>query len=135
MNRRASLTNLQLAAFCAVVVVPAVGIGQQQPSVDRTPQNTVEIDTMYVSKGSAKFGEYNGLNRQGWYLSGNVDVQGGDAYASNKSGGTTRWEVTGNNLGLSNQSANVTVSNQGSWTIGAGYDELTQNVSNGNNKR
>jgi hypothetical protein len=64
-----------------------------------------------------------------------VDVQGGDAYTRNQSGGTTRWEVTGNNLGLSNQSANVTVSNQGSWTIGAGYDELTQNVSNGNNKR
>ena len=133
-NRHAHATTLNLAVLCTVVVVPAIGFGQSG-SVTQSPQNFIELDSLYVSAGSAKFGEYNGLNTQGWYLNSNLNVQGGDAFTDNQSGGTTRWAVTGNNLGLSDRSASAVVSDQGSWNIGVGYDQLTHNVSNGNKKR
>ncbi len=133
-TRRTPVTITSLAVLCAAVMVPAVGQGQPG-SVTKSPQNFIEVDTLYVSTGSAKFGEYNGLDRQGWYLNSSLNIQGGDAFTDNQAGGTTRWAVTGNNLGLSDRSASAVVSDQGGWSIGFGYDQLTQNVSIGNKKR
>ncbi|MEI8403207.1 MAG: hypothetical protein WCG12_20580, partial [Alcaligenaceae bacterium] len=44
------------------------------------PKNTVDFQAIYVNQGSAKFGEYNGLDRSGMYINGNLGLKGGDAY-------------------------------------------------------
>ncbi len=44
------------------------------------PTNSVEVGVTDVSSDSAKFGEYNGLNKKGASLIGNFKAQGGDAF-------------------------------------------------------
>ena len=95
------------------------------------PTSSVTVEEIYVSQGSQKFGEYNGLNKQGGYLNGNLNIKGGDGYKKNEDGDTSRWSVTGNDLGLTTRSANIGSSNQGSWNVGLGYDELTNNLAPG----
>lgn len=95
------------------------------------PTSTVEVEAISVSINSQKFGEYNGLNKQGVIPNGNLNIRGGDAYKDNANGGTQRWSIQGTDLGLSDRSANIGYSDQGNWNVGAGYDELTHNVSSG----
>ena len=95
------------------------------------PTSSVTVEEIYVSQGSQKFGEYNGLNKQGGYANGNLDVRGGDAYKKNAEGDTSRWSVTGTNLGLSNRSASAAYSDQGNWSVGVGYDALQHNLAPG----
>ena len=95
------------------------------------PTSTVEVEAISVSTSSQKFGEYNGLNKQGVVPNGNLNVRGGDAYKDNANGGTQRWSIIGTDLGLSDRSASVGYSDQGNWGVGVGYDELTHNVSSG----
>src|SRR5476651_1361518 len=61
------------------------------------PTNRVEVGVGNVSESSAKFGEYNGLNKKGAYAIGNLDIRGG-AYGSATD--PTRWSITGTDLGL-----------------------------------
>ena len=95
------------------------------------PTSTVEVEEIYVSQGSQKFGEYNGLNKQGGYINGNINIRGGDAYKKNEEGATDRWIVNGTNLGLSDRSANIGYSDQGNWGVGVGYDQLQHNLAPG----
>ncbi len=95
------------------------------------PTSSVTVEEIYVSQGSQKFGEYNGLNKQGGYVNGNLNIRGGNAYKDNANGGTQRWNVTGTDLGLSDRSANIGFSDQGSWSVGIGYDALTHNLAPG----
>ncbi len=134
-NRRLLPRKLTLPAMCTAMLVTTICSGQQNLSVSSIPQNFIEIQQIYVSSGSAKFGEYNGLNQQGMYTSGNVSLQGGEATSVPTAGGTTSWSVDARNVGLSNGSASVNVGNQGDWKLGAGYDQLTQSIRNGIRKR
>ena len=93
------------------------------------PKSEVQVEVINVDTSSAKFGEYNGLNKQGPYVNGGLNVRGGSAYKDNESGGTYRWSVTGENLGLTSRSAGAGVSDQGSWSLGINYDELQHNTS------
>jgi len=93
------------------------------------PTSSVEVEAIGVNTSSAKFGEYNGLNKQGGYANGGLNIRGGDAYKGNQEGGTTRWSVIGTDLGLSDRSASAAISDQGSWNVGIGYDALTHNLS------
>jgi len=95
------------------------------------PQSTVEVEAISVSQSSQKFGEYNGLNKQGVVPNGNLNIRGGDAYKDNANGGTQRWNINGTNLGLSDRSANIGYSDQGNWGVSVGYDELTHNMTTG----
>lgn len=92
------------------------------------PTSSVEVEVINVSTGSQKFGEYNGLNKQGGYPNGNLNIRGGDAYKDNSNGGTQRWVIQGTDLGLSDRSANIGYSDQGNWGVSLGYDELTHNT-------
>ena len=95
------------------------------------PTSSVTVEEIYVSQGSQKFGEYNGLNKQGGYINGNINVRGGDGYKNNTNGDTSRWSIQGTDLGLSDRSASVGYSDQGNWNATIGYDELTHNLAPG----
>jgi MtrB/PioB family decaheme-associated outer membrane protein len=90
------------------------------------PSNAIEIGAVSVSSKSAKFGEYNGLNKSVIYGNLNFNVRGGDAYGDSQ--GTKRWSLLGTDLGLSSRSFSATVSDQGNWNVGINYDELTHNI-------
>jgi MtrB/PioB family decaheme-associated outer membrane protein len=93
-----------------------------------TPDNFVEAGVAATDKRSNKFGEYSGLNKNDAYAVGNFSVKGGD-YGSET--GTTRWSVTGSNLGLTSRELGASFSNQGLWNVGVGYDELRHNTTDG----
>ena len=94
------------------------------------PQSTVQVEVIGVDNQSAKFGEYNGLygHPSGAYPNGALSIRGGGAYTGNEQGETTRWGVTGENLGLTSRSAGASISNQGSWNFGVNYDQLQHNI-------
>ena len=84
------------AALAAMVCVPAARAADDAVLDLTLPKSVVEVGAGYVSDGSFKFGEYNGLQKKGAFAIGNIDVRGG-AYGSDTD--PTRWRITGTNLG------------------------------------
>ena len=124
------LSALTMAAM-SVFSVASVRADEEEAAALKYPASTVEVEEIYVSAGSQKFGEYNGLNKQGGYLNGNINVRGGGAYKKNEEGDTSRWSIIGTNLGLTDRSASVGYSDQGDWGAKLGYDELQHNLAPG----
>ncbi len=93
----------------------------------KVPVNSVELGAIGVSRDSAKFGEYTGLNKSGGYVLGDFSIRGGDAYGDGN--GTGRWALTGSDLGLTSRSVGATVAEQGQWNFGFSYDALTHYTS------
>lgn len=91
-----------------------------------TPTNTIEMGGIYTTKDSAKFGEYNGLNKKGVDLNGNLSLKGGDGYGQGT--GTQTWTVTGTDLGTTSREIGATMSDQGKWKVGIDYDQLQHNI-------
>ena len=131
---RASVVAVQgaLALFAAVAQAqtPAqpAALDFNDPAVRELtqPVNTIETGLIYVDQSSAKFGEYNGLQREG--LKGNLgfDLRGGGAYAP-ASGSNERWRLTGRNLGLEVREIDGEYARQGEFRFGVSYDELLRN--------
>lgn len=113
-------------ALVAMFATPVLADDQQAAAL-KAPTNFVEFGASNTSSGSAKFGEYTGLNKSGVYGIGNFSVRGGDAYGG--SDGTRRWAVTGTDLGLTSRAVGATIGDQGRWNLGIGYDELRHNIS------
>ncbi len=90
------------------------------------PNNLVEIGGLWVSDSSARFGEYNGLDKSGGYVNLNLDVRGG-GYGSDTD--ATRWKVAGTDLGLDTRSLAAEYRDQGKFKVNLGYDELQRNRS------
>ncbi|MDD5248700.1 MAG: MtrB/PioB family decaheme-associated outer membrane protein [Rhodocyclaceae bacterium] len=126
-----AMTLAVQGALVAMCAVPLGAYAQDAASDEVTaltqPTNFVQIGAGDVSKSSAKFGEYNGLDKNGGYVVGDFSVKGGDAYGQGT--GTRRWGVTGTDLGTTSRNLSGSVSDQGSWSIGAGYDQLRHNIS------
>ena len=124
------LTLAVQAALTAMFALPLMAHAADAAGDEVTalthPTNSVEIGVGNVSEKSAKFGQYNGLNDSGVYGIGNFDIRGGNGYDA--TGGTTRWEINGNDLGTTSRSFNGAVSNQGQWNLNLGYDELRHNI-------
>jgi MtrB/PioB family decaheme-associated outer membrane protein len=117
-----------LAAMCAMPMTAfAADPSEAEIAAIRRPTNYIEAGVENVSKASAKFGEYNGLNKSGTEFIGNFSVRGGDAYEGGN--GTLRWGVTGTDIGTTSREFGATVGNQGRWTLGFGHDELRHNIS------
>ena len=131
--------NIKVSALCIAVqgalaalsVMPAVAYAadpsEAEIAVIRRPTNFVEVGIENVSQKSAKFGEYNGLNKSGGEFVGNFSVRGGDAYEGGN--GTLRWGVTGTDIGTTSREFGANVGNQGRWNLSIGYDELRHNIS------
>ena len=113
-------------AVMSMVAMPA--FADSDPAVDALtkPRSSVEVGVGYVDKSSYKFGEYNGLGKDGVYGDVNLDVRGGGAWDSDDA---TRWSVTGTNLGLENRNISAEYGQQGKFRINFGYDELRRNRS------
>jgi len=131
--KNATKFNLRLSAI-SVGVIALFGAGSAMADEGEMkaltqPTSSVQVEAISVDGSSAKFGEYNGLNRGGGYVNGALNVRGGTAYTGNEQGDTTRWAITGDNLGLTSRSAGASISDQGSWSLGVGFDQLQHNTS------
>ena len=84
----------------------------------------VEVGVGNVDKSSAKFGEYNGLDKSGAYGIANIQL-----YGAGPDDSAYRWMLLGNNLSLDNRSIQGEAGAQGKWRITFGYDGLTRNYS------
>ncbi len=117
-------------ALLAMLAVPMVAFAEDYDVATLThPTNSIEIGAEYIPTDSAKFGEYNGLNKSGADLIGNFSVRGGDAYdAFNGGNGINRWAIMGADLGTTSRTLSGNVSNQGKWSFGINYDELRHNI-------
>lgn len=128
----APLTLAVRGALLAMFALPTVALAVDDEVEVRTltqPTNSVELGVENVSKASAKFGEYNGLDKSGASLIGNFSVRGGDAYQAYKGGeGTTRWEAQGTDLGTNSRELSGSVSNQEKWNLGISIDQLRHNI-------
>jgi MtrB/PioB family decaheme-associated outer membrane protein len=122
-------TAAQKAAEKAVADEAAAEEGEGDVKALTCPTNYVEIGAMNVSKAATKFGEYTGLDSSGIYGIGNFDVRGGNAYC--QSGGDTRWQASGNDLGTTSRSVGVNVSAQGRWNFGYDFDQLRHYTTTG----
>ena len=117
---------LALAVQSALLAMCAVSAyADDEVAALTNPTNTLELGAANTSQKSAKFGEYNGLNKSGGTVVGNFSVRGGDYGDSN---GTKRWAISGTDLGTTSRALGVSVDNQGSWSFGIGYDELQHNL-------
>jgi MtrB/PioB family decaheme-associated outer membrane protein len=128
--RRAIATAVR-CALIAMAAAPAYAADDEKtvdPAVAELtqPHSAVEAGAGYVSKDSYKFGEYNGLNRQGLYGILDLDVRGGGRYDSTD---TTRWRILGTDLGLDSRSLLLDYGRQGSFRLNLGYDEIRRNRS------
>lgn len=133
-NQEMKVSVLALAvqgALAAMFALPlsahAANAVDDEAAALKRPTNSVEIGVANVSKDSAKFGEYNGLNKSGAEFVGNVSVRGGDAYDGGD--GTLRWGISGTDLGTTSREFGATVGNQGRWSLSIGQDELRHNIS------
>ena len=124
------LTLAVRGALMVLLAMPLTSYAEDEEVAALThPTSSAEIGAEYVSRDSAKFGEYNGLNKKGADLIGNFNVRGGDAYNSHDGGdGTHRWEFKGADLGTTSRAVSGNLSNQGKWSFGIGYDELRHNT-------
>lgn len=127
---KASLLSVAvLGALAAMFAAPVMAADptEDEVAVIRRPTNFVEIGAENTGRSSAKFGEYNGLKKAGGDAIVNFSLKGGDAYQGGD--GVTRWSVSGTDLGTTSREATVSVSQQGKWSLGVGYDELRHNIS------
>jgi MtrB/PioB family decaheme-associated outer membrane protein len=128
-NPKVKVSALALAVqgiLLTMVAMPAHADDERAASL-KLPTNFVDISAVSVSRDSAKFGEYTGLNQEGGYVIGDFSIRGGDAYGGGDS--TSRWALTGSNLGLSSSDVSATFGDQGRWNFGIGYDQLTHYTS------
>jgi len=88
------------------------------------PTNLIEIGALYVDKSSAKFGEYNGLDKSGGYFIGNFRL-----YGTTNPDSAFRWRVQGTDLGLDTRSVIGDVGEQGRYRVTFGYDQIPRNYS------
>jgi MtrB/PioB family decaheme-associated outer membrane protein len=127
-----AVSKLTLAVRGALIVMLVLPLGAYAEDAEvaalTQPTNSVEVGVGDTTKDSAKFGEYNGLDKKGANLIGNFKVRGGDAYKSHDGGeGVNRWEFNGTDLGTTSRELGGTYSKQGQWDFGFKYDELRHN--------
>ncbi len=131
--RNADTLNWKVSAIALAVAslfITSAAFADDEEIKDLTqPKSSVQVEVINVDSASAKFGEYNGLNTLGPKANGALSIKGGSGYTNNEQGETTRWSVTGDNLGLTSRSAGANISDQGSWSFGVNYDQLQHNIS------
>ena len=91
-----------------------------------SPRSTVDVGAGYVSQGSYKFGQYNGLAREGGFAIGDLDLQGGGNYDSDS---IMRWSLQGNDLGLDTRNGEFDFREQGIFKFNLGHDDIRDNIS------
>ncbi len=130
-NEEMKVSILALAVWCTLLATVAIPLGayaaDNETDALTKPTNSVDFGALYSSQDSARFGQYNGLNKQGAYGLGGFDVRGGNGYDQSKDS-ALRWKLGGANLGTTSRSLDGSVSDQGKWKLNLGYDELQHNI-------
>lgn len=124
---RASTLAVQGALLVmSMAAMPA--FADEDPTFDELAhgKSSVEVGLTNVGKSSYKFGEYNGLGKEGVYGDVNLNLKGGGAWDSDNA---TRWNVSGSNLGLDTRNIQIEYGEQGKYRLNFGYDELQRNRS------
>lgn len=121
--------NAIALAVATALASMAARADEEEAAVLKKPTSTIELGVINTSGASDKFGEYNGLNKKGGNLLGNVTIRGGEAYDKLEEGGVSRWSLTGSDLGTNNHSLGANYSKQGEWNVGLSFDELTHQLS------
>ena len=130
---RASVIAVR-AALIAMAIVPVAYAADPAPpapaAVDPAvvaltqPTNSIEAGIGYVTQGSFKYGQFNGLFDQGPYGIFNFDIRDETPYDVNSA---TRWRIYGTNLGLDSRTVYGEGGQQGTFRVFAGYDQLRSN--------
>ena len=127
------MPNVNILAIAGLLLWSSGAAAQPAPQEPAPPapaarlaSGTVDIGAGDVSTGSFKAGEYNGLQKKGAFLIGNVDFRGGGAYDSDNA---YRWRVRGTDLGLHTRNITAEAGRQGRYRVMFGYDELLRNRS------
>ncbi|MGC2460083.1 MAG: MtrB/PioB family decaheme-associated outer membrane protein [Steroidobacteraceae bacterium] len=119
-------------ALVASIAAPSITLAQDAGNDDvkalTMPTNFLQVGGEDNSKASDKFGEYNGLYKKGATFLGDFSLAGGDAYGQGS--GTMRYDLSGTDLGTTSGSVNGSISDQGKWNLGFGYDELRHEFTN-----
>jgi MtrB/PioB family decaheme-associated outer membrane protein len=117
-----------LVATLSPVGFAASGPDYNDPAVKALvePTNVTELGVGHVGTGSAKFGEYNGLDSKGALATGTIDWRGGGAFNSDSA---RRWRVSGTDLGLESRKLELEYGVQGKFKLTGGYKELLHNLS------
>ena len=130
MKARVLSLAVQSAFFITFALPQIAFAGDEESEVYGLthPNNSVDFGSLYVSQSSARFGQYNGLNKEGFYGLGALDLRGGPGYDGG--GSALRWWLGGSDLGTTSRTITGKVSEQGKWSVSVGYDELRHNISN-----
>lgn len=127
LAHKAVIFGVQSVLICGVFAAPALADDTDSDLYLLThPTSTLEFGTLYSSQQSARFGQYNGLNKEGFYGLGNFDIRGGAGYDS--TGSALRWQLDGLNIGTTSRAFDGKLTDQGKWSIRLGYDELQHNI-------
>ena len=129
MNRFAALTSAAAArgALIAMTFLALPGIAAaQDPAPQTDPMSTIDLGLGPVSQGSYKAGEFNGLQKSGAFLVGNLDLR---SHAKFDSTSALRWRIKGVDLGLETRSLTAQIGVQGKYRFRFGFDGLRRNRS------
>jgi len=125
-------TAIQLSLLGMLSTLSAAAAGQAAPDTLKWQcklckfedglSGTVEVGGGYVSDSSSKFGEYNGLNKDGGYFIGDFSARfrGQDA---------GYWNLDAANLGLDARSLSAEGGRQGTYKLWLNYQELPHFIS------
>lgn len=124
-----SLKTISYTALTAVCLLPAVAGAQEESFAledieeKAAPVYTseVELGAGYTTEDAFKFGEYSGLEEQGGYAIGNLQISKRAAYDGSS---TEQWQLIGTNLGLDSRSAYGEYGRQGQYSVYFEYDQI-----------
>ncbi len=131
-NEEMKVNIMALAIRCALMTTITLPLSGNVLASDETdaltkPSNYLNFGTMYSTESSARFGQYNGINSEGAYGIGGLDIRGGNGYNQDSNSGL-RWKLGGSNLGTTSRALDGSISDQGKWKVNLGYDELQHNI-------
>ncbi|MBF0461029.1 MAG: MtrB/PioB family decaheme-associated outer membrane protein [Magnetococcales bacterium] len=119
-------TVLALSAIFVGLSLASVAQAEQrlegEDALDKLtkPVSKVEFGVGNVTRNSLA-GDYTGLGDKGAYAIGSLDLRGGDAYDS---GGTQRWRIRGESLGLDSRRIDAEYGEQGKYKVRASFDDI-----------
>lgn len=124
--RPASLAALGVAALALLASGGALAADPDEAEAQRLRELTqvsswVEFGTYITSDDSFKFGDFTGLDDEGFNLLGNFDLQGRAPWDS---GQTWHWRALGGNLGLDSRFVNLEYGQQGLFDVWFEYEQL-----------
>ena len=135
MKTSKQLLMLGMLSALSAAASAAEGTGATGPAAVDTSQwkcesckfepgmsGTLDVGVGAVSDKAGKFGEYNGLDKQGGYFIGGGSARSRDADGS-------YWNLDASNLGLDSRSLNAEGGRQGSYKLLLKYDGLPHIIS------